>query len=247
MFRNLSPRWWNLRPAWVGGLVFGALLAAAAALVFVRPTQGTTVSGQVFLQGNYVEVGIHSGGFFGSTVAAPAGFHPIGRTALGFVADIGKDGWATGTPPQSGDYFLPGTPFELWGVEWNIGATQRTFSNSGGGAVQVPQTSLTESSTASSQSAVWVGEATSGSEKLKITQTTKVGANDTFFTIGVVLENTGSVTLESVEYLRAVDPDNDKDLTGGGSARLTTFSTSLAWEATLTRRWWWPRERYFPS
>ncbi|MGB5439563.1 MAG: DUF4347 domain-containing protein, partial [Gammaproteobacteria bacterium] len=73
------------------------------------------VGGEVFLQGDFLEVGIHAAGSFGTTGDAPAGFHPLVDgvdSRLGFVADPDRDGWTTGTPAQIGDYFLPGDPEE---------------------------------------------------------------------------------------------------------------------------------------
>ena len=80
------------------------------------------VGDNIFLQGAFVEIGIAPNGGFGSTLNAPAGYHPnnpgdlfydpAAGTAtsltsnLGFVADYGADGWAVGTPPYFGD-FLP--------------------------------------------------------------------------------------------------------------------------------------------
>jgi len=87
-----------------------------------------------FLQGNYLEVGVNWNGAYGSSVAPPAGYHPLGaapvinspacgsvcdsyNVGLGFVCDPDKDGWTVGTPyPYYGDYFLPGVPQEGWSI-----------------------------------------------------------------------------------------------------------------------------------
>ena len=50
------------------------------------------VSGNAFLQGNYLEVGMASCGVYGSSVFAPSGYHTQGSNYLGFVADVDKDG-----------------------------------------------------------------------------------------------------------------------------------------------------------
>src|ERR1700761_5952225 len=83
----------------------------------------------VFLKGNYVEVGINVNGAYGSSTNAPAGYHPAGpaseynpctndcaTTNLGFVADPDKNGWNVGVPNYFGDYFLPGIPQEGWSI-----------------------------------------------------------------------------------------------------------------------------------
>jgi len=197
--------------------------AAPQNLQFRLRRVSSVVGAEVFLQGNYVEVGIHSSGSFGTSGDAPAGFHPLldgGGKQLGFVVDPGQDGWDVGVPPQSGDYFLPGAPEEGWAVEWTVGEAERTFGNFGErGVFDVPQTSLTETSSGDTRSAVWEGTATNGEEKLRITQTVSFDVNDLFFVINVVLTNTGTVPLESLEYMRNVDPDQEEPLTG-------TFTTS---------------------
>lgn len=171
------------------------------------------VGGEVFLQGDYIEVGIDHDGYFGTDGNSPAGYHNIGRDELGFVADWGKDGWLIGSPAQSGDYFLPGSPAQGFSVEWG---SDINFSNNGFGTYQIPTSSLVETSSGSRLSAVWSGNATSGSDQLKVTRTVTFSQDGMFFRIDVELENTGSTTLSSVEYTENVDPDQDRDLPGGG-------------------------------
>src|SRR5688500_9331719 len=70
--------------------------ALVLALLAALATSGwaDTVGGNVFLQGNYVEVGIHPSGSFGSSVNAPAGFHArMLRRAFTRVAEAGD--WAS--------------------------------------------------------------------------------------------------------------------------------------------------------
>ena len=202
------------------------LLTLLSILAMMLPAaMADVVSGNVFLKGDYVEVGVHPAGSFGTTVVAPAGFHPgAGASgALGFVADFQKDGWTVGTPPQSADYFLPGVPEEGWSIEWTTGGTERTFGNYGRMNVfQVPQTSLTETSAGNTRSAVWVGEAANGpTEKVRVTQTVRFNQGDAFFVINVVMTNTGTVPLNSVEYMRNVDPDQESGGLAGGAGPAT--------------------------
>ena len=196
------------------------------------------VSGNVFLQGDYVEVGIHPSGSFGSSVNAPAGFHARGGSirpgALGFVADPGKDGWTVGTPGYIGDYFVPGTPEEGWSIEWNTagGGAEHNFANHGlNSRFGVPATSLTETTSGDTRSAVWEGTATIGAESLKVTQTVRFNKSDAWFIINVTLVNTGTVPLDSVEYMRNVDPDNEQPLTNS----YTTDNYALNDNATNQR------------
>lgn len=169
------------------------------------------VDGDIFLQGNYIEVGIDHDGYFGTDNNAPSGYHNIGRLTLGFVSDWGKDGWESGSPAQSGDYFLPGSPAQGFSVEWGSDINR---ANNGNVATEISPDSLVETSSGTRLSAVWTGYATSGSYELKVIRTVSFNQDDMFFRINVEIENTGSTTLSSVEYTESVDPDQDVDLGG---------------------------------
>jgi hypothetical protein len=196
-------------------------------LMFTRPCEpleSRQYLTEVFLQGNFVEVGIHDSGSFGTSTAAPAGFHPRNSTAsdrrLGFVADYGRDGWAAGTPNQTGDYFVPGTPEEGWSLRWASGTSTRAFNNYGlRGVFNIPQTSLTVTSSGDTRSAVWTGIATSGAESVRVTQTVLFNTNDLFFVMNIVLTNVGTTTVDNVRYMRNVDPDQEVGVGGSFTTR----------------------------
>ena len=63
------------------------------------------VGGNVFLQGNYMEIGVSASGSLGTSVAAPAGYHPQGQSGISYVVDT--DGWTSGNAPRAGDFTLP--------------------------------------------------------------------------------------------------------------------------------------------
>ena len=85
---------------------------------FAFMAQAQIVGSEVFLQGDYVEVGMSQCGSYGTVNNAPSGYHPRGGGGgrLGFVADQGQDGWSVGSPDYCGDYFLPGSPEEGWAI-----------------------------------------------------------------------------------------------------------------------------------
>ena len=75
-------------------------------------------TGEIFLRGQFVEVGIHNVGSYGTSGTAPSGSAYAGRQ-LGFIADFDMNGWAnyvgSCTPfcaKFAGDYFVPGSPVE---------------------------------------------------------------------------------------------------------------------------------------
>ncbi len=170
---------------------------------------------EVFLQGNYIEIGIHESGSCGTISAPPGGYHGFPYPGLGFVSDFNHDGWSNGTPAQSGDYFLPGDPYEGWWLEFDFGGGEYTFTNAGAsGYFDVPQTSLTNTSSGTTNSALWTGTATGGGQSILVEQVFHFQDANAFFLIDVTLTNTGSATVTDLEYVRDVDPDQEVDIGG---------------------------------
>ncbi len=207
---------------------------------------GQMVGDNVFLQGAFVEIGVAPNGGYGSTKPAPAGYHPyLGGTTftfydplaastttsgnfLGFVADYGADGWAVGTPPYFGDFYLPGDPQEGWaitvgGVESDayipIYETSPTTGFTGG----LAGTNVSYSNTGGVITGVWKG--TDGA--LAIRQTTILDTNKLYFTVNVVLTNTGATPLTNIYYIRTVDPDNDETRYSGDYTTVNTITYQL--------------------
>lgn len=195
-------------------------------LVATNKTFAQLVSGEVFLQGDYVEVGIAKNGSFGTDGNAPSGYHPRGvGTLLGFVADVGKDGWSTGSPNYAGDYFLPGSPQEGWDVQ--VGTNwAKAWRGSGG-------TSFTGGLTGSCTDYVSSGSVTEGSWEgsvgdLGIKAVTTVKKDKLFFVTVVTLINNGVSTLKDIYYDRTVDPDQDVATPGSGGSFVTNNKVLFA-------------------
>jgi hypothetical protein len=198
------------------------LRIAVAAIISVLSTKSNAqmVGTNAFLRGQYVEVGIGDQGFYGSSASAPTGYHPhclgcFGSGTIGFVADVGMDGWATGTPPYMGDYFLPGSPFEGWDmqikgkrVQGYGGGTGFVFSGgmSGTGA------NVSVVASGSKVIATWQGTF----DSVILTQQTILDTNDLFFIVKITLTNTAVAPKDSIYYFRSLDPDNDETWPGGG-------------------------------
>jgi hypothetical protein len=180
--------------------------------------EGIRADPDVFLQGIFIELGIEQYGSCGTVYYyPPAGYHNYiyFHNGMGFVADYDLNGWAVGTPPYSGDYILPGYPYEGWQAEFNYGANEYTFKNCGAaGQWDVPQTSLTNTSSGPTNSALWVGTATGGEQSLQIEQNFHFKDFDSKFFIDVTLTNVGPDPLVNVEYARGIDPDQEADIGG---------------------------------
>ena len=67
-------------------------------------------SGEVFLMGKYVNIGMHNVGSFGTVSSLNTEYY---QAQLGFLADYDKNGFISQSGPGfSGDYFVPGIPLE---------------------------------------------------------------------------------------------------------------------------------------
>lgn len=173
--------------------------------------RGQIISGNCFIQGQYVELGIGPCGTFGTTINAPAGYHPRGGSTnpfrLGFVADQGKDGWAIGAPNYCGDYYVPGTPEEGWGLTVN----GINYNNNLLCVLSNVMGNITEyRNDGSVITGVWRGNINA----LTITSKTLVPVNKLYFLTEVTLKNNGADTLRDVYYMRNIDPDNEQTISG---------------------------------
>ncbi len=185
---------------------------------FTISAHAQLVTGNAFLKGRYVEVGMAPYGLWGTTVDAPAGYHARSAMTgdgpdykkLGWVADPDKDGWNVGTPDKyKGDYFLPANPFMGWGLTIGAARYLSERSNNGGpqtGFTAIPSGSIISVSTTSTQSqAVW--QSTVGS--IVVRKIVTVPADRAYFTVRTVLTNTAVVPLDNIYYFEYVNPDND--------------------------------------
>ena len=91
-------------------------------------------TGDVFLGGKYIEIGVSRHGSFGTyTSPKSSGFHTSGKS-LGMIVD--NDGWDSGKSPTTGDFFLPGSPEERYilayyynGVKYEFPVADRISTN----------------------------------------------------------------------------------------------------------------------
>ena len=211
-------------------------ISSSLVLFFANAVSGQMVGDCVFLKGKYVEVGVAPNGGYGSTLPAPAGYHPnlgtgggftfwdpaagsasFSSNLLGFVADYGADGWTVGTPPYFGDYYLPGTPQEGWAIKIGTGVesdayipayntTTATTGFTGG----LAGTNISYVNSGGISKGIWQG--TDG--PLAIRQTTVLDTNKLYFTVNVVIINTSAAPAPNIYYIRTVDPDNEETVVG---------------------------------
>ncbi|MFN8357966.1 MAG: T9SS type A sorting domain-containing protein [Spirosomataceae bacterium] len=174
-------------------------------------SQGQIISGNAFLKGQYIEVGLAPKGYFGTTVNAPAGYHTRGGGALGFIADPAKDGWNVGSPDFCGDYFLPGTPEEGWSIQFN----GNVYSNNGALPVDIDGSIINYSDDGTKLVAIWQGV----KNGLEITSKTYFPKGALYFVTEVTVRNVSPSTVSNIYYMRNVDPDQEATMGG-------TYSTN---------------------
>lgn len=210
----------------VGLAGFGAATGTVAAQE-TTPRSEVTGSGNVFLGGDFIELGIRGDdGGFGPNEGAPESFFGSDRGdepehsnvdfpgEIGLYADI--DGFAnTGDPQFRYEYFLPGQPEERWSAGYGGAESGRTMSNgrvtdgnpSGADETNVPTTvELTES-----DPPFIIDLSTTFDGTLQIDQTYSFDPSDRFAQVDVTLENVGEESISDVRYQRSVDPDNGQD------------------------------------
>lgn len=198
------------------------------AMLFAIVCHAQMVGTNVFLKGNYVEIGMVRNGAFGAN-GIPAGYHqhefagsgPTG-SFLAEVYDIGHDGWTTGTPMYMGDYTYVGSPFEGWELQVN-GLRSQAFQNTTGsisGSLGLTGANTGYAVTADGVSGYWSGTTPAG---LQVEMETSVRTNASCVVMKVKLRNTSSVTMPNVYYLRSCDPDVDQTWPGGGFSTTNTI------------------------
>ncbi len=178
--------------------------------------QSQLINGNAFLRGNFVEMAVGPCGTFSSNIPAPSGYHPRGPVGnffsdsnfLGFVADPARDGWNVGSPNYVGDYFLPGSPEEGFGISVNgYNYNNNMICNETG-----IQGSIIEYGSTSNQTyATWQGSL----EGLSVKARTFVPVNGVYFITEVSITNTSVSPAYDVYYMRNVDPDQGVMTPGG--------------------------------
>jgi len=167
------------------------------------------VGDNVFLKGTYVEAGINSCGAYASSDAPPVGYHPT-ETGLSFVADRDMDGWATGSPNYCGDYAVPGSPVEGWGLQ--IGGDTWYNTDQGCSVNEIPGSITGYTTSPATITATWEGDLVV--PNIHMTQLTVLNTADLYFVTTVTITNEGATTLSDIYYMRNIDPDNDQPWSG---------------------------------
>jgi LPXTG-motif cell wall-anchored protein len=170
---------------------------------------------EVFLGGNYIEIGISSTGSFGTYDSAPEGFHTDGEQ-LGLIVD--GDGWDIGEAPTTGDFFLPGTPEERYMIGYNIEGSEvirigaeRYAEDEDGIDNDINDFASTTPCTVdqSAGDLLKAVHTVTDDNGITITTTYSFDVNDMYYKTEVVIANDSGSDIDDLVYVRSFDPDMD--------------------------------------
>ena len=169
-------------------------------------TLDATIGNEIFLQGQYLSLGINGSGTLGTRATAPVGFVTDavnGYIRLGLVGDT--DGFGKGAAATR-DAMLAGTPVESFSIGYDIGAKHYTSVNSErNGKSEVAGGVSSDLSSNGVGKAGWTGATTEG---VKVAQTMSLADGAKYIKVDVTLTNTTGKAVADLRYMRSIDPDH---------------------------------------
>ncbi|MEI7818905.1 MAG: choice-of-anchor U domain-containing protein [bacterium] len=212
-------------------IVATCTLGASTASALVGQHHFTNVeTGDVYLGGDYIELGISKTGSFGTTcgLELPPGFYGTIFGSNVYQCSSYSVGMSTNPagfgvdPDLRMDYFLPELPEERWAVGYKVEGTPTIGSNNllfplpidpncdnpfceTAPRIDIPNNIVTDESSGDELKATSVGTL---NETLKTTQEVTFSRADKYFRNKVTLKNDGATPIDSVRFMRSFDPDN---------------------------------------
>jgi Ca2+-binding RTX toxin-like protein len=176
------------------------------------PSGGVAVASDTFLLGDFIELGIAEQGSLGSQGISQGGAST--PNAISVIFDT--VGFAANTPAaRSGDFFNPGSPVEGYVIGLKIAGGAQNFVQDRGSSSNQINAATVETSTGSTLSAETTATfSASSSSAVTFKQVISFDQDDSFFKTTVTIQNSGSVLLEDVRYMRTMDPDQDQETFG---------------------------------
>ncbi|MEG0090577.1 MAG: InlB B-repeat-containing protein, partial [Oscillospiraceae bacterium] len=173
----------------------------------------TNAAGDLFLGGNYIEIGISEIGSLGTSSNAPTKarpvrsifYHPthikIGLRSIG-------GGWETGAKDTTRDFFLPGTIDEGFMTFWGASPIYQSGGCHIGNNIAKDK-NITSTGTVDHSTPSLLKGITSGTMNnvLDYVQEISFKADDKQFKTVVTLTNNSAAPLDNLYYIRRLDPD----------------------------------------
>ena len=197
-----------------------------------RASFGGANGTELFLGGNYIELGISNWGDFGTEGNKPGNFRGTlngeispfgGMNRIGMSTDY--DGYNNGRDLPI-DFYLPGTPEERFAVGYQ--AAGGTFINSNSALMSLKNMATTVSdASVVSEGLLKANILSTWSGRMEISQSVSFKVNDKFYRNEVTIKNLTDQTWTSARYMRSMDPDNTV-FRGGSSATANTVTHTFA-------------------
>lgn len=221
----------NLRRIGVSLLATSVLVLGNSGIVHALPAARSYTDetyGDVFLGGEYIELGLSKLGSFGTTEYIPEteDLVPLPEGFFG-TAERQNIGMSTNPagfdeePDLRMDFFMPGTPEERWSVGYVSGGDTFRGSNSLLNPIDpedededfVPSDEITDNTVTDLSSGNTLAAQSVGTfnDTLRVTQNISFEKSQKFFKNVVTLKNTSGAAIDDVRYMRSFDPDNTVD------------------------------------
>ena len=180
-------------------------------LLGINQANAQLVDGHAYMFGNFVEIGINANGHEGAPIIdlTDHSRNGGGMPLFGFVADPAESDWTE----YNGDFFVPGTPENGFGVTFTLLGVTDSFSNNAVALNEIPGEIISFEETVDSSIVIWQGAVGDLSMTLKY----ELEKSQHYYRTSVLFENTGLETYTDVYYYRNVDPDNNMPLGAGYS------------------------------
>lgn len=189
--------------------LFLTVITGLTMLSGINQAKSQLVDGHAYMFGDFVEIGINANGHEGAPCidltdhCRTGGGMPL----FGFVADPTESDWAE----YNGDFFVPGTPENGFGVTYTLLGVTDSFSNNAAWLNEIPGEIISFEETVDSSIVIWQG----AMGELSMTLKYELEKSQHYYTTSVLFENTGLATYTDVYYYRNVDPDNNMALGAG--------------------------------
>lgn len=184
------------------------ILVASVTILASTQSKAQLVGDRAFMLGDYVEVGINENGYEGAALEDSIATHYRGFTGkLGFVANPQADGWID----YDGDFYLPGSPENGFGVTYTLLGATYNRGNNAVGIAGIPGEITAVTDNVDSTLVTWVGSI----DDLEMTIIYELKKDEHFYTTTMGVTNLGLETFTDLYYYRTLDPDNNQDLGWG--------------------------------
>lgn len=183
-------------------------LFTVTAVFFGTSLKAQLVDDRAFMIGDFVEIGINPSGYEGAELVDTIPTHARGFTGkLGFVANPQADGWIN----YDGDFYLPGSPENGFGLTYTLLDSTYHRANNAMGLADIPGSITSVIDNVDSTIVLWEGTI----DDLEIDVMYELQKDQHSYSTKISITNVGAETFTDMYYYRTLDPDNNQDISWG--------------------------------